>query len=563
MTTPTEGIVELGTPAALYLRVSTTRQAENDLSIPDQRRQCSTYCEAKGWEISREYVEPGASATDDKRPAFQRMIDDACSPERPDDACSPERPFEIILVHSFSRFFRDAFLLEFYVRKLAKHNVRLASISQETGDDPMSAMIRQIMALFDEYQSKENAKHTLRAMKENARQGYWNGSRPPLGYRVVEAGRHGDKIKKRLEIDPREAELVRKIFYLYRFGDGRSGPLGIKAIVNYLNENGFRQRPGTRFPTKTVHEILRRSTYMGRHFFNQTDSKTGKTKPQQEWVEVTVPAIVDAGTFDHVQAQLSRRSPKNTPPRIVNNPTLLTGLAKCATCGGGMVLRTGKGGRYRYYTCATCSRMGKTACKGRSVPMGLLDDLVVDQLSRHVLEPERLKELLTHLAARAANGRTKRQDDAKAMQLELRDTEQRIDRLFDALETGTVTDTGGFRDRLSKLENRRDETMRLLAMTKRELDVPNDAITPGRIDAFATAMRDKLRTGSIAFRKSYLRLFIDRVDVDDDEVRISGSRQALEYAVSNQSTFREGEVPSFVQDWRPQGEGTVFHRNLL
>jgi hypothetical protein len=48
--------------------------------------------------------------------------------------------------------------------------------SSELGDDPMSNMIRQIMALFDEYQSKENAKHTLRAMKENARQGFWNGA---------------------------------------------------------------------------------------------------------------------------------------------------------------------------------------------------------------------------------------------------------------------------------------------------------------------------------------------------------------------------------------------------
>jgi site-specific DNA recombinase len=35
--------------------------------------------------------------------------------------------------------------------------VRLASITQELGDDPMSNMIRQIMALFDEYQSRENA----------------------------------------------------------------------------------------------------------------------------------------------------------------------------------------------------------------------------------------------------------------------------------------------------------------------------------------------------------------------------------------------------------------------
>ncbi|WP_269084329.1 zinc ribbon domain-containing protein, partial [Acetobacter tropicalis] len=42
-----------------------------------------------------------------------------------------------------------------------------------------------------------------------------------------------------------------------------------------------------------------------------------------------------------------------TAPRIVNGPCLLTGLAVCATCGGGMTLRTGKYGRYRYYTCAT------------------------------------------------------------------------------------------------------------------------------------------------------------------------------------------------------------------
>lgn len=55
----------------------------------------------------------------------------------------------------------------------------------------MSTMMRQIMTLFDEYQSKENAKHTLRAMKENARQGFWNGSQPPLGYRIVVAEPRG------------------------------------------------------------------------------------------------------------------------------------------------------------------------------------------------------------------------------------------------------------------------------------------------------------------------------------------------------------------------------------
>ena len=107
--------------------------------------------------------------------------------------------------------------------RLAKNGVRLVSITQELGDDPMSNMIRQIMALFDEYRSKENAKHTLRAMKENARQGFWNGSLPPIGYRIVEAPeQHGHRTKKTLEIDPVQAETVRLIFRLARERDGAS-----------------------------------------------------------------------------------------------------------------------------------------------------------------------------------------------------------------------------------------------------------------------------------------------------------------------------------------------------
>jgi DNA invertase Pin-like site-specific DNA recombinase len=205
--------------AAIYLGVSTGRQAEQDLSIPDQKAQTRAWAAQRGWTVVAEYVEPGASATDDKRPEFQRMI------ER---ACDGENAFDVIVVHSFSRFFRDAFGLEFYVRKLAKHGVRLVSITQELGDDPAQVMMRQVIALFDEYQSKENAKHVLRAMKENARQGFWNGSCPPLGYRTVEAERRGARVKKKLAVDPVEAEQVRLIFKLFIEGHQGSGPIGIK-----------------------------------------------------------------------------------------------------------------------------------------------------------------------------------------------------------------------------------------------------------------------------------------------------------------------------------------------
>jgi Resolvase, N terminal domain len=91
----------------------------------------------------------------------------------------------------------DHFEREFYVRKLAKNGIKLVSITQEIGDDPMHVMMRRMMALFDDYQSKENGKHTLRAMKENARQGFWNGSRPPIGYRIVAAEQRGAKVPQR------------------------------------------------------------------------------------------------------------------------------------------------------------------------------------------------------------------------------------------------------------------------------------------------------------------------------------------------------------------------------
>jgi Resolvase, N terminal domain len=101
-------------------------------------------------------------------------------------------------MHSYSRFFRDAFGEEFYLRKLVKQGVKLVSITQPLGgdDDPAQAMMRKVLALCDEYQSKENAKHVLRNMKLNAQQGFWNGSPVPLGYVLVEVEKCGTKIKK-------------------------------------------------------------------------------------------------------------------------------------------------------------------------------------------------------------------------------------------------------------------------------------------------------------------------------------------------------------------------------
>lgn len=85
-------------------------------------------------------------------------------------------------------------------------------------------------------------------MKENARQGFWNGALPPIGYRVVEAAeQRGHRAKKTLEIDPVQAETVRLIYRLAREGNGSSGSMGVKSIAKHLNESGIRTRDGGRW----------------------------------------------------------------------------------------------------------------------------------------------------------------------------------------------------------------------------------------------------------------------------------------------------------------------------
>ena len=538
--------------AALYLRVSTGRQAENDLSIPDQRRQAKAYCVSRGWEIAADYVEPGVSATDDRRPEFQRMI----------DAATTKPPaFDVILVHSFSRFFRDQFQLEFYVRRLAKAGVRLVSITQELGDDPMSNMIRQIMALFDEYQSKENGKHTLRAMKENARQGFWNGALPPIGYRIVEASeQRGHRTKKTLEIDPVQAETVRLIFRLAREGDGSSGPMGVKSIARHLNATGIRTRDGGRWGLDAVHKILTRTTYIGRHRFNTKFWKTRERKPETEIVEMAVPAIVDKYEFEAVQMLLKSRSPAMVAPRIVSGPTLLTGICFCAGCGGAMTLRTGKSGRYRYYTCCTKARQGATGCPGRTVPMEKLDTLVADHIEQRLLQPQRLEQVLSSVLDRREERANRRTMHIAELRKRASEADAKLKRLYDAIENGIADLTDPMlKDRITELKATRDQARLDAERAQEAIDRIGPSITPQLLKTFARTARKRMRTESGGYRRDHLRALAQRVEVDTKEVRIMGSKSVLLstlVAVSSAKTAGFG-VPSSVPKWRARNDSNV------
>ena len=489
--------------AVLYARVSTGRQAEKDLSMPDQFLKMRGYCDANGLKNIREFGD-AQTGTNFDRPGLLEMMEFIRS--NPDE-------ITVLLVHSFSRLGRDSAEFELFRRKLTKLGVELISITQDVGDADGGGILRKVINLMDEQFSLETSKHVIRSMGENARQGFWNGGNTPFGYRAIEAGQRGQTVKKKLAIHPAEAEDVRLIYSLYLDGDGQSGSMGIKRIACYLNENGLLRRNGAKWTTGQVHLVLHDTVYIGEFIF-------GKGKVAKDQIIVEVPSIIDTTQFQQVQQRLKRNNPRKTAPRIVNSPVLLTGLATCAKCGSGMILRTGKSGRYRYYTCGAQVRKGKSVCEGQSLPMAELDELVTSVASDAVVNPDHCASVLKELAERSDTRDFDERNRSDALMREQSDADGAVSRLYRMIESGMVDlDDPEFVARFKKVKDERDiikaKFTRLAGQRNARLNV-----SPNQIARFSKLLGVMIGSGPIAFRKSYLRAFINEVRVDGETIEI-------------------------------------------
>jgi site-specific DNA recombinase len=527
---------------AVYARVSTTRQAENDISIPDQLAQARRYCSERGWFVIREFVDAGASARDDKRSEFQRMME---------AACVDPSPFDLILVHSQSRFFRDPIGYGIYKRKLLKHGVSLVSMTQGFGEGPTAEFAETVLAAADALHSEETAKHVSRTMLENARQGFWNGSKPSFGYRTVEVEKRGQRVKKHLEIEEHEAATVRKIFRLFLEGDGTKGPMGIKEITSWLNRNGFRNANGNPFYTSVVHAILTREDYAGTHYYNRLDSRTRRERPRSEWIAVPVPKIVSQKDFKRVQERLHLRNPRTTPTRVTTSDVLLSGIVRCESCGGPMMLRTGtgkSGSTYRYYACAANRLKGRSACNcPAAIPESQLDRLVINALADHLLTPDRLttllREAIRHRRA-LASGNTARRS---ALRSELKEIATQIDRLLTAVANGTIPDPNLIRQKLDDLNQRREEAVALLAAVETELPELRQALSNQQATNIATMLRHRLLEAPRPLQRRYVHGLVSEIVVNSERAVISGPKEAVAAAITAPDQFG---VRTSVREWR-------------
>ncbi|HHB12219.1 MAG TPA: recombinase family protein, partial [Chromatiales bacterium] len=206
--------------AIIYARVSTRRQADEELPLQSQIERCERKAVELGARVIRTFIDGGVSGRADDRPEFQAAI-----------RFCEQHQVDHFITWSTSRFARNVFDSAIYKRRLDKVGARLAYVSCDIDQDTMSGfMMERIMEVFDEAQSRQISEDTQRSMRMNAEAGYWNGGRAPFGYKPVPD--QDNPKRKRLCIDESEAEVVREIF------DLRSQGSGARAIAQILNEHG-------------------------------------------------------------------------------------------------------------------------------------------------------------------------------------------------------------------------------------------------------------------------------------------------------------------------------------
>lgn len=534
---------------ALYVRVSTGRQAEEGISIDGQISQLTAWAKREGHDVVETYKELGISGTDDRRPEFLRMMS---------DATTEDHPYDAICVFSLSRFYRDVVGMGICERQLRRAKVKLISITQPMAEDEAGHMIRQILASFDEYQSRENGKNVRRSMTENARQGFFNGSRAPFGYIAAKTdvkGRNG--LKRKLEPNAEEAEAVRMVFRLAINGDSGE-PFGVKRIATEMNRRGYTVR-GKSWTSQMVWKILTSTTYYGDHVYNRLDTRSGELRDEKEWVITKIPQIITKEEFEKAASFRAERAPGGkTEYRAAGSPTLLTGLAKCAKCGAGFVLMSGKGGNYDYYRCGTRAYKGTGLCDAPNIPREELDSIILGVLAEKVLQPDRIQSMLDQLREQIAQMQAPDREREKLVQRQIAQTTEQVNTWYELFEMGKIELHSSLRDRLAAAQRRIDQMATEIQEISRRKQLPIKKFGPAQVEGFAQAIRSEILKPGSKFAKGYLRAIVSEIRISPTGGTIKGANADMAGAISGwRPDTTTLVVPRHVSNWRARSNSNA------
>lgn len=331
--------------AAIYLRVSTPRQARKNneaegYSIPQQREYCQRRARELGAEIVHEYVDAGESARGSDREGLQAMLADMQSGDA-------DRGFDYIIVHKLDRLIRDRADDMALLIAMKKARTELVSVSEAVDASPAGQLLQGVMASINQYYSDNLSLEAKKGMAQKARNGGTHGV-APIGY-LNTLSREGGQEVKGVAVDSDRAPHITWAFQTYATGDW-----SISTLAEALGARGLRGRVtqkyrGTPLSTAQLHRMLRNPYY------------TGKIVYQGVIMDGAHPGILDAVVWQRCQDILADR--RLAGDRSWKLSHALKGCSVCGRCGGrmGYGKSRGQGGIYDYFFCLG-RHTGRTNC---------------------------------------------------------------------------------------------------------------------------------------------------------------------------------------------------------
>ena len=383
---------------AIYIRLSREDgDKEESDSVGNQRKLLTEYVAKKDDFILYDvYVDDGYSGTNFNRPSFQRMIADI-----------EDGKVNCVVVKDLSRFGRDYIDTGRYLeRYFPELGVRFISVTDSIDSMKQAYdMLLPIKNIFNEQYARDISKKIQATVKSKQKAGEFIGAFTSYGYKKSPVD------KNKLVIDDYAADVVRRIFSLYIQGYGKQriakllNAEGILCPAEYKKVNGENYKNCNRLESttywsySTINSILHREMYVGNMVQgtkHQRMRSKQKKMPKEEWiiVENTHEPIIDKATWEKAQSLLQKRTRELD---LETNKNIFAGFVKCGDCGRAMtknMWRRADGSKTYSLYCGTYKRNGKQYCTPHTLPMAVLEDIVLGDLKAIVDSVDNLKELV-------------------------------------------------------------------------------------------------------------------------------------------------------------------------
>ncbi len=516
--------------AAIYARVSSARQKEQE-TIGSQTAALRVHAEQLGLDVPEQWMfcDDGHSGASLVRPALERLRDLVC-----------QVPVDVLLVYSPDRLARKYAYQALLIEEFARAGTAVVFVKGPRSDSPEDALLVQFQGMIAEYERAQILERTRRGKTHRAKAGTVNVlSGAPFGYRYV---RKSDHAEARYEIVPHEAAIVAELFARYA-----GGGVAIGELTRWLTALGVATRTGkTRWDRSVLWAMLRNPAYAGRACFgkttrteataglNRTARLAGRTtprsytvadRPREEWLEIPVPALVDAGTWQRAQQRLADN--KRYAARNTKDPSLLQGICACGSCGYAYYRTSTRttNKKIYYYRCLGSDdyrhEHGRV-CANKPVRADYLDTVVWDHVSHLLADPALIR---TEIDKRLDQVRTA--DPATAQR-------QRLDAALAKAATAITRLIGAFQEELISLDELRSRMPELRSREtslRHQIDALDSQLADREVylkladdlEGFLTGLRAKTATATVSERQRVLRLLVKDVLISPDKIIIRHS----------------------------------------